>query len=372
MKLSVFENICSFFLREEDADVEELYKRFADSSIDVINFQGIYHRHSQVLYRKRISLFLKMHSKTPLEWFLIFLSNVGCCSDDGDGGHSCGCVGCDGSKDYFYIIPKQPNTPLNKDIKTKNTDDILVKMAKELNNIPSCYLARLVIRGYVESLRPKREVLKDIDEIEDDFQHLILKDKKLVRNLKEGDEDQKEITKLNPQQLSPSKLYKTPSLIPLKILELNVLMCHKEDRHCSPRMDKYRTDVGLEYEEILEKNLKKNNIPFMNEGDMRKMGYAKTPDSILLQPIAISRKGGEPLIVKWIESKAWFGDPTSHQTYLRDQYWPYYNRFGPGLVIYWMGIVDEMILPHHDKGVAVMDHFPLSEDIIRIESTLDV
>lgn len=367
MKLSVFENICSFFLREEDADVEELYKRFANSSIDVVNFQGIYHRHSQVLYRKRISLFLKMHSRTPLEWFMIFLSNVGCCSGSGSGGGG-DCVG-DCRKDCVDSIAK-PNT-LNKDAKTKNTDGIIIKMAKELNNIPSCYLARLVIRGYVESLRPKREVLKDVDELEEDFQHLLLKEKKLLGKPKE-DDDQNETTELNPQQLSPSKLYKTPSLIPLKVLELNVLMCHKEDRHCSPRMDKYRTEVGLEYEEILEENLKKNNIPFMNEGDMRKTGYAKTPDSILLQPIAISRKGGEPLVVKWIESKAWFGDPTSHQTYLRDQYWPYYNRFGPGLVIYWMGIVDEMILPHHDKGVAVMDHFPLSENIIRIESTLDV
>lgn len=320
MKLEEYEKISSFLLIEEDDDVDQLYKKYSDSSIDYKNFQGIYHRYSQELYRKRISIFLKnTNSKTPLEWFKSFLSKV----HQKEGEISNGTI---------------------------------IKMSKELYNIPSCYLARLITRGYVESLIPKRKILNDIDDLEDEFVNLLM-EKPLSE---EG----------NVPLLSFSKLYKTPSLIPLIILRENVLMCHQEDRHCSPKMDQYRTDVGLEYENILENFLKENEIPFMNEGEMRKMGYAKTPDSILLQPIAIERENGDPLIIKWIESKAWFGDPSSHQTYLRDQYWPYYNRFGPGLVIYWMGMVDEMIISHQDNGVAVMDHFPLSESIIRIESSL--
>lgn len=135
-------------------------------------------------------------------------------------------------------------------------------------------------------------------------------------------------------------------------------------------------EVGLEYERVLEDKLRQANVPFYTEEDMRKMGYPKTPDVCLLEPIAI-----DGVVIKWIESKAWFGDPISHTAYLRDQYWPYYNRyscrycifsfnvggrFGPGLVIYWFGLVDE-IDSTRSKGIAVMHDLPIDR-IQRIES----
>ena len=32
-------------------------------------------------------------------------------------------------------------------------------------------------------------------------------------------------------------------------------------------------------------------------------------------------------------------------------------RFGPGLVIYWFGFIDELDV-NRDKGILLMDHFP--------------
>lgn len=82
------------------------------------------------------------------------------------------------------------------------------------------------------------------------------------------------------------------------------------------------------------------------------MGYDKTPDIILEVPIAV-----EGHIVHWIESKASFGDDHSHRNYLNEQFWSYWNRFGPGLVIYWYGFIGELDC-QRDRGILLKDCFP--------------
>lgn len=101
-------------------------------------------------------------------------------------------------------------------------------------------------------------------------------------------------------------------------------------------------------------------------------------------------------VVNWIESKAMFGDSVRHKKYLKNQLWSYWNRsvcsssascvcivslissyycyvlytvvvyrFGPGLVIYWFGYVDDLE-DNSSKGILVSDDFP--EDFTLMEA----
>ncbi|XP_066026452.1 CDAN1-interacting nuclease 1-like isoform X2 [Pocillopora verrucosa] len=99
------------------------------------------------------------------------------------------------------------------------------------------------------------------------------------------------------------------------------------------------------------------------EDDLRSRGYDKTPDCKLEIPIAV-----DGCVVNWIESKASFGDEYNHQTNLKDQFWSYWNRFGPGLVIYWFGFIDELDC-NRERGIILKDDFPT--DIITLESLLE-
>ena len=75
----------------------------------------------------------------------------------------------------------------------------------------------------------------------------------------------------------------------------------------------------------------------MTEGALRAEGHAKTPDIKLELPIAVNGR-----IVNWIDSKASFCDPLVHVERGADQFQGYVNRFGPGMVVYWFGVIDEL------------------------------
>ena len=119
----------------------------------------------------------------------------------------------------------------------------------------------------------------------------------------------------------------------------------------------------MKYEKLLHNTLTEKDIAYYHEDVLRKQGYDKTPDFKLVVPILANSQ-----VIHWIESKALFGDEESHSSYLENQFWSYTNRFGPGLVIYWFGFINELDV-NVERGLSLSDCFPA--DVVTLESLLD-
>ncbi|XP_026867415.1 protein C15orf41 homolog isoform X2 [Electrophorus electricus] len=153
-------------------------------------------------------------------------------------------------------------------------------------------------------------------------------------------------------------MLREPSLIPDLQLARHVDQCTINDCCYGPLVDCIKHAIGQEHEELLRERLRERRLSFLDENQLRAKGYDKTPDIILEVPIAV-----EGHIVHWIESKASFGDEHSHRTYLNEQFWSYWNRFGPGMVIYWYGFLAELDC-QRDRGILLKDCFP--SDIVTL------
>jgi hypothetical protein len=114
----------------------------------------------------------------------------------------------------------------------------------------------------------------------------------------------------------------------------------------SPRGMELQRERGRKGEERLERWLKQHGIGYRTEKDLRGK-YAKTPDALLDEPIIFY---GQKL--KWIESKANFGDDVELRKNLRRQLGPYTELFGEGAVVYWYGYVDGAVSP---DGILLWD-----------------
>ncbi|XP_076656942.1 CDAN1-interacting nuclease 1 [Halictus rubicundus] len=148
------------------------------------------------------------------------------------------------------------------------------------------------------------------------------------------------------------RLFKDTTLIQNKDLAYEVYLCVLYDNVYGPIADAIGVSVGQEYELKLQNYLTERSLAFRNEEYLRSRGYDKTPDFKLEVPIAVNG-----FIVNWIESKARFGNMEIHQKYIKEQFLSYWNRFGPGLVIYWFGFVDTLA-ESGEKRFIIMDHFP--------------
>lgn len=142
-------------------------------------------------------------------------------------------------------------------------------------------------------------------------------------------------------------------------LRLDVERVVAWDHQASPAVDALRHNAGKEYEDLLEELLAAEGIPFITEKDLRADRHARTPDIKLEVPIAVKGR-----IVNWIDSKASFSDPLVHVEKGVEQFQGYVNRFGPGMVIYWHGIIDEL---NTDPNVLLVDAFPNASDIVKLK-----
>ena len=101
----------------------------------------------------------------------------------------------------------------------------------------------------------------------------------------------------------------------------------------SPIAVRHQFARGRLGERIIREWLEEKGIEYEDEKALRGK-YGKTPDFLLSEPVKIN--GRE---VRWIESKALFGDPKTHRFYAKKQYNAYLELFGHGAVVYWFGYV---------------------------------
>jgi len=115
----------------------------------------------------------------------------------------------------------------------------------------------------------------------------------------------------------------------------------------SPDANQRQKERGIWGEELTHKWLDDQGITYRTENDLRGTEFTKTPDCLLDRPLVYKGKK-----ICWVESKASFGDNTEFKYNSRKQLIPYTKLFGPGLVVYWVGCLDDLECPN---GVYVSD-----------------
>lgn len=128
----------------------------------------------------------------------------------------------------------------------------------------------------------------------------------------------------------------------------------------SPRGNEEQTERGRWGESLLQNWLKDQGIGFRTESDIRGI-YSKTPDALLNEPMMFEGKK-----IYWVESKASFGDNAEFKHNSREQLIPYTSMFGPGVVVYWVGKLDDLECPPdvYVQDISILDKKlePIADD----------
>lgn len=131
------------------------------------------------------------------------------------------------------------------------------------------------------------------------------------------------------------KYVRDPSTVRDPRLRREIKDLIKNDLVYAPEANERQAERGREGEALLYNWLDDLGVSYKTEDDLRQISQ-KTPDALLDEPLVYD--GQE---IKWIESKANFGDHKEINRNLRKQLIPYTQLFGPGLVVYWYGYVSD-------------------------------
>eukprot|EP00897_Mesotaenium_endlicherianum_P006631 jgi/Mesen1/5997/ME000304S05015 len=218
-------------------------------------------------------------------------------------------------------------------------DDILEISAAY--SVPPSILARFLLENLVKI--PKHSlgaIIKDPSRLpEGPYKYSFLKQHTIDPDAVESDRAETAVSVEVPQERLRKDLYR----------------CTENDTVSSPSVEMIRRITGIEYEGLMCSKLRELGIPFQSEEELRAAGFSKTPDAKLHVPIGVLGR-----TVWWIDSKASFGDEYNHRMNASEQFQRYVNRFGPGLVIYWFGYIDDL---NDHPDVLLLDHFPSQEEI---------
>lgn len=130
----------------------------------------------------------------------------------------------------------------------------------------------------------------------------------------------------------------------------------EKDMVYSPASNERQRLRGVWGEDLLHHWLDDQGIGYRTENDLRdEEGFTKTPDALLDEPVIYNGHK-----IYWVESKASFGDNTEFKFNSRKQLIPYTKLFGPGLVVYWVGCLDDLECP---EGVLVSDISVLNQKL---------
>lgn len=143
------------------------------------------------------------------------------------------------------------------------------------------------------------------------------------------------------------KMVREPESVEDRRLRTEMESIRKADILYSPEGSEVQKQRGIKGEEKLARWLTEHNITYQTEKDLRGK-FPKTPDFLLDEPLS-----HDGLKIKWIDSKASFGDDIEIRKNNRKQFHQYVDLFGDGMVLYWFGIIDDI---KGDGRVIIGDH----------------
>lgn len=163
-----------------------------------------------------------------------------------------------------------------------------------------------------------------------------------------------------------------------------LILVQNNDKLFGPVGNSLLHQEGVECEKLIKKFLNQHKVQYIPENQQRILGYDKTPDFLLSVPIVVhfadtdgslensisslsldnnnnTKTNSKDMVICWIESKCMFGDRDTVAKHYQDQFEPYYQRYGPGIIIYFRGFVDEVDLSFSNTdSMKMIDCLPKS------------